>query len=181
MSHLTEEESRLVEPVLKKYHAIAIAVGETLAKAMTTNKHVRDVTKMANFVSLAFIAGAVFGYVKDIDWLLNLSMLLLFSYGVSVYAYKHVMQEKIERLFDKVDILMIDWEVEFGDAMQIQQIFPKDHIVDAGAGVRFDSTSQKFDEFWLNCRSYIYKRLLGKQRGYAVFHLEKGDTEDADE
>lgn len=181
MSHLTEEEARIVEPVLKKYHAIAIAVGETLALAMTTNKHVRDVTKMGSVISLAFIAGAVFGYFKDIDWLLNLSMLLLFSYGVSNYAYKRIMQEKIERLFDKVDILMIDWEAEFGNAMQIQQIFPKDHMVESAVSVRFDMNTDKFDEFWLNCRSYIYRRLLGRQRGYAVFQLEKGVTEDADE
>lgn len=179
MTHLTEEESRLVEPLLKKYKAIATAAGDTLAEVMSTEKHVKDVRKVEKIIGFTCLGGAVAGYFLDVNWLLYLSLGVMFFNTMSNYAYAKVMQEKIERLFDKVDILMIDWIVEFGDDKHIRETFPKAHIVPAGAGYRFDTCTKAFDLWWsYHCRD-VYRRVLGRERANELCELETADIEKA--
>lgn len=179
MSHLTEEESRLVGPLLKKYHAIAKSAGDALALAMSTEKHVKDVGKVEKIIGFACLGGAVAGYFLDVNWLMYLSLGVMFFNTMSNYAYAKVMQEKIERLFDKVDVLMIDWIVEFGDDKAIQQDIPKAHIVPAGTGYRFDTCTKAFDLWWsYHCRE-VYRRVLGMERASELCELECADIEKA--
>lgn len=177
MEHWNEEEGRQIEQIANKYWVALLTAGESFAKIKDAEVKIGHEVKLSNYLMYASAAGVLIGIVGDVRWLVYLSLVVFAGAIIMLNLNRSRLQQDIERLNDKIDLICLDWRGFFGNDDVVRDILPRVHIEASSNGGYFKTSTKMFAELWQHIRFKIYCKVLSWERAQVIYEIEKAELE----